>query len=391
MTYAPNDPAPAAGVARSGSATLSPSFPPDNKGTGPTKVQWALLTILGWTAEGIIQIGPDFLKGIHWYAALGKLLEAWSWVPLTPIILAVDRKLSAGGKSLIRMCLIHLLLSVPFSVARTFLCGLFLYPFPEISWSPLRTSDYLAYYVWGSWTMYCAFVCAVQAFKFYNGLLSSRLELERVERGYIESRLNALRLQLEPHFLFNALNAISSEVMENPELVQDMIESLGALLRRSMDCHGTAEITLAQELALLDHYLAIQKLRFGDRVDIRIEVEPTALSATVPSMLLQPLVENAIRHGIERRISGGTVAISAKAAGDQLQILVIDDGVGLSPGWRMEACSGLGLRVTRERLDALYSRTDDRFAISPRQSGGVEVSIRIPLNMAGAEVDGLAV
>jgi two-component sensor histidine kinase len=390
MSHAPNDPATAIGDARSGSVPLLSSFLRGATGGGPTKIQWAVLVVLGWTAEGLIQVGPDLLKGIHWYEFLGKLLEAWSWVPLTPIIVAIDRKLSAGQASVTRLCLIHLLLSIPFSVIRTYVCGLLFYPFPEIGWSPLRTSLYLTYYLWGSWMMYCAFVCAVQAFKFYNGLLTSQLELERVKRGYIESRLNALRLQLEPHFLFNALNAISSEVVENPELVQDMIESLGALLRRSMDHHGSTEITLAQELTLLDHYLAIQKLRFGDRVDIRIEVEPAALSALVPSMMFQPLVENAIRHGLERRISGGMVAISAKAAGDELRVHVTDDGMGLPADWRMETCSGLGLRVTRERLEALYSHADDRFAISPRPGGGVEVSIRIPFNASGAGTDGLA-
>ena len=390
MSYASNDPAPTKGNARSGSAILSPPFLRGAKGAAPTKLQWALLVVLGWTAEGLVQVGPDLLKGVHWYEFLGKLLEAWSWVPLTPVILAIDRKLSAHQASVTRLCLMHLLLSIPFSVIRTYLCGLLFYPFPEIDWSPLRTSLYLTYYLWGSWMMYCAFVCAVQAFKFYNGLLTSQLELERVKRGYIESRLNALRLQLEPHFLFNALNAISSEVVENPELVQDMIESLGALLRRSMDHHGSTEITLAQELTLLDHYLAIQKLRFGDRIDIRIDVEPAVLSATMPSMLLQPLVENAIRHGLERRISGGVVSISAKAAGDALRVQVTDDGEGLPADWRIETCSGLGLRVTRERLEALYSPADDRFAISPCPGGGVEVTIRIPFNAPGAETDGLA-
>jgi len=385
MSHAPDVPAPAIRKARSVSAPFLPSFLQRATGAGPTKLQWALLVVLGWTAEGLIQVGPDLLKGLHWYEFLGKLLEAWSWVPLTPIIVAIDRKLSAGQRSLTRLCLIHLLLSMPFSVIRTYLCGLLFYPFPQIDWSPLRTSLYLTYYLWGSWMMYCAFVCALQAFKFYNGLLTSQLELERVRRGYVETRLNALQLQLEPHFLFNALNAISSEVVTNPELVQEMIESLGALLRRSIECHGSTEIALAQELVLLDHYIAIQKLRFGNRVAIRIEVEPAALSAMVPSMLLQPLVENAIRHGLERRISGGVVAVSATAAGDQLRIRVSDDGAGLPADWRMETCSGLGLRVTRERLEALYSRSDDRFAIAARAGGGVEVSICIPLNRAGIE------
>jgi two-component system LytT family sensor kinase len=231
----------------------------------------------------------------------------------------------------------------------------------------------------------------LQAFNFYNRFLTSQLTLERVEKRLIESRLNALRLQLEPHFLFNALNAISSEVVSNPELVQEMIEDLGALLRRSIDCHGSTEITLAEELALLDHYLAIQKLRFGDRIDIRIDAEPAALSTMVPSLLLQPLVENAIRHGIERRMSGGMIAISARLSDDRLQIDVQDDGIGLPLNWRMEASTGLGVRVTRERLETLYSEAGEHhFIISPRQGGGTQVAIQIPLHRTGVEIDGRA-
>src|SRR5206468_3638425 len=132
-----------------------------------------------------------------------------------------------------------------------------------------------------------------------NRSLTGQLQLERVEKSLIESRLNALRLHLEPHFLFNALNAISAELGARPELARSMIGDLGALLRRSLDCKDSAEITLGQELALLEHYLSIQRVRFGERLAIEIEVEPDLLSLMVPSMLLQPLVENAIRHGIE--------------------------------------------------------------------------------------------
>jgi LytS/YehU family sensor histidine kinase len=170
-----------------------------------------------------------------------------------------------------------------------------------------------------------------------------------------------------------------------------MIEDLGALLRQSLDCQDSMEISLAQELALLDHYLAIQKLRFGKRLDVRIDVEPAILSAMVPSMLLQPLIENAIRHGIESRVSGGMIAVSAEQIGDQLQINVVDDGVGLPADWRMEACAGLGVRVTRERLDALYPGTAEHgFIVSRRESGGTEVAIRIPLHQIGAEALGTA-
>ena len=164
-----------------------------------------------------------------------------------------------------------------------------------------------------------------------------------------------------------------------------MIEDLATLLRRSLDSQGT-EITLTEELALLDHYLSIQKRRFGQRIEVGVDVEPSVMSARVPSMLLQPLVENAIRHGLEGRLSGGTIAISAHREAGILKIYVIDDGVGLPGGWRMEACGGLGVRVTRERLEALYPEIEgESLTISRRDAGGTEVSIRIPLNTVGAK------
>lgn len=203
--------------------------------------------------------------------------------------------------------------------------------------------------------------------------------------------MNALRLQLEPHFLFNTLNAISSELAANPELAREMIEDLGTLLRQSLDCQGSKKITLAQELALLDRYLAIQKLRFGDRIDVQIEVDPATLSAMVPSMFLQPLVENAIRHGLEGRLTGGSILVSAEHVDDQLHIKVIDDGVGLPSLWRIETSAGLGISVTRERLEALYSEPAEHdFTISRRKGAGTEVAIRIPLHDTGTEARDVA-
>ena len=345
----------------------------------------AVVTFLGWTAVGLLQVVPDYIVDFHWIAVLGKLIEAWIWVLLTPLILLINRKLGAVLTSVTSLCVAHLLLSIPFAGLGTLLRGLFFLPFPQIYWNPLKNVAYLTYSLWGSWWTYCAYAALLQAFRFQNGFLTSQLELERVKRGLVESRLNALRLQLEPHFLFNALNAISSQVMKNPPLVLEMIEDLGMLLRRSIESHGSSRITLGQEMALLDRYLAIQKRRFGKRIDFRIDVEPSALSATVPSLLLQPLVENAIRHGIEGRPSGGMVTISARVTGEELRIDVIDDGVGLPPHWRMEACSGLGLRVTRERLEALYSPANDRFVISPGEGRGTAVVIRIPRMTGSAD------
>jgi two-component sensor histidine kinase len=357
----------------------------------PAWLNSALLTVSVWTAVGLFQAVPDLFDGFLWEETVGKVLEAWAWALLTPAILLIDRKLSARHPNVFRLGLFHLLLSIPFSLAHTVLSGLLFYPIEEIWWNPLLSTEFGIYFFLGGWITYGAFIGILQTFKFYNRFMTSQVELERVGKRLVESHLNALRLQLEPHFLFNTLNSISSELAAHPELAREMIEDLGALLRQSLDCQGNREITLARELALLDHYLAIQKLRFGDRIDIRVEAEPEALSAMVPSMFLQPLVENAVRHGLEGRLSGGNIIVSARLVDDHLRVEVIDDGVGLPPGWRMESCAGLGIRVTRERLQALYPDPGEHdFTISRHRHAGTEVAIRIPLHRIGAETRGLA-
>ena len=345
-----------------------------------TRLQRAMLVLLLWTALGAFLAVPETLKSFTWHALVGKLTDVWAWALLTPALLLIDRKFASSDQSIARSLLLFLLLSVPITLIHTYLAGLLLYPFPQVPWNPLHNSDFAVYYFLGGWGTYCAFVSILLALRYYNRFLTGQLQLERVEKSLLESRLNALRLHLEPHFLFNALNAISSEVGTDPALARNMIGDLGALLRRSLDSKDSKEIALAQELALLEHYLAIQRVRFGDRVDVQIDVEPDMLSAMVPPMLLQPLVENAFRHGIEGRLSGGKILVSGARAGDCLRLQVVDNGVGISRRWRMEGVTGHGLRVTLERLKALYPGSGDEcLTLRRRKGGGTEVTIEIPL------------
>jgi two-component system LytT family sensor kinase len=337
-----------------------------------SRLQLAALIFCVWTAVGVFLAMPDMLKGFHKYALIAKVIEAWAWSLLTPVVLLVDRKVDSKGRNIVRLTLIFLLLSIPFSLTHTYLAAMLLYPIPQIDWSPLRNHQFAIYYFISGWVTYCAIIGILLAFKFYN-------RFERSQRSLLEWRLNALRLHLEPHFLFNALNAISSEMVKRPHVAQDMIADLGALLRLSLDSKDSPEIGLAQELTLLDHYLSIQKIRFGKRIDIKVEIEPDALSARVPSMLLQPLVENAIRHGVEGRRSGATIFISASRAGNRLQLRVADNGRGLPAGWKLESSTGHGLRVTLERLIALYPECGGEcLTIGRRAGGGTEVTVRLP-------------
>jgi LytS/YehU family sensor histidine kinase len=189
-------------------------------------------------------------------------------------------------------------------------------------------------------------------------------------------------MQLDPHFLFNALNTISSQVERDPRLARTMIEHLGDLLRLSLDARDRQEIPLAEELAFLDHYIAIQKIRFAENLRIEIQIAPEVKYALVPCLIVQPLVENAIRHGISQRASCGTVTVTAERDRNQVKIRVLDDGVGLPPGWALEESSGTGLSVTRERILGLHPNGNSRLSVRTRERGGTEVEISLPLRFA---------
>ena len=355
-----------------------------------SRIQLASLIFLSWTAFGVFMAIPELLINPDGFVFIDKLFDSWAWALLTPLLLLIDRRVSRI-QDMAHVILVFLLLSIPVSLIHTYLTGLFLYPIPKVWWSPIRNSDFAVYFFLGGLGTYGAVVGILQALRFHSRYLTGQLQLERVQRSLLQSHLHALRLHLEPHFLFNALNAISHEVATNPRLARNMIGDLGALLRRSLDCKDDAQITLAQELAILDHYVAIQRVRFGDRMEIRIDVDPNTLSARVPSMLLQPLVENAIRHGVEKQVSGGTIIVSASKSGDRLQLHVTDNGVGLPRQWQLESSAGHGLRVTVERLQALYPEcAGDCLTIGRSDMGGTDVAIRIPFQPCRIEQVGTA-
>lgn len=244
----------------------------------------------------------------------------------------------------------------------------------------------IGWFLW-SCIVYWMIAGTLQAYRYYERFMSSEVQLERMEKSYSQARLNALRMQLDPHFLFNALNTISSHVERDPKLTRLMIEHLGDLLRMSLESKDRQEVPLAEELAFLDHYLAIQRIRFGRRLKVEIDIAPEVRYASVPSLFLQPLVENAIRHGISHRASGGTVKVTAEPVNGKLAIRVFDDGTGLPEGWSLEKSTGLGLSVTRERIAGLYPNGEGTFAIRGRDEGGTLVEIVLPLRVIGEEAN----
>jgi len=255
-------------------------------------------------------------------------------------------------------------------------------PWSSLRISQLFTPAVIGWQIW-CWLIYWIILGGIQAYQYYQRYIASELRLERLEHSFSEARLNALRMQLDPHFLFNALNTISSHVERDPKLTRRMIEHLGDLLRMSLESKDRQEVPLAEELAFLEHYLEIQKIRFGDQLRVVMDVAPEVKYAAVPSMFIQPLVENAIRHGISRRASGGTIVVRAKPLADRLEIRVIDDGVGLPLGWKIEEAEGLGLSITRQRIAGLHPNGASRFVVRNRREGGTEVDVSLPLRLVG--------
>src|ERR1700686_1143876 len=192
-------------------------------------------------------------------------------------------------------------------------------------------------------------------------------------------------MQLQPHFLFNSLNTISVLMMRDAEAANRMLVRLSELLRLSLDHVSSQEVTLRQELQFLNGYLEIEQTRFQDRLTIDKQIEPATLDAAVPNMILQPLVENAIRHGIAKRPEPGTVEIRSRVEGANLRLEIRDNGTGLATNSNSSS-TGLGLANTRARLQQLYG-SQHQFELGNASVGGVIVSILIPFRVVHEDRD----
>jgi len=208
----------------------------------------------------------------------------------------------------------------------------------------------------------------------------SEARANELERQAVTARLQALQAQIEPHFLFNTLANVVSLIETEPARARGMLERLIELLRSSLAASRAEQGTLGQELALLAPYLEILKVRMGARLRYAVDVEPALLDVQLAPLTLQPLVENAIRHGLEPKVEGGTVRIGARAQGEELLIEVMDDGMGFAP----RAGSGVGLDNVRERLRSCYGNAA-RITIEDAQPG-TRVRLWLPLHRAPAAV-----
>lgn len=291
-----------------------------------------------------------------------SLSEWWLWAMLTPLVVGLARRFPLHGARWKQSLAVHALAGIAVAVGKTaadravfaLITGFWIYL--------LATTLALQLVV------YAGIVAAAHGLEYYR---RSR-ERELLERRLADARLQLLTIQLQPHFLFNTLNTIAELVHEDAEAADRMITALGDLLRQSLDLGGTQEISLARELDLLRTYLDIQKARFGDRLDVRLSIPADVEGARVPIMLLQPIVENAIRHGLAARLT-----VQARQEGEHLVIDVTDEGTGAADD-ALRGRAGIGLGNTRERLAALYG-SDASLDLMNVTSGGARVTVRLPV------------
>lgn len=333
----------------------------------------ALIVWGAWTAVALlfaIQTHFQTIGGAdppRWSWILAWQLSGWwSWALFTAPVCAF-----AAWAVPIRRPVVLIAAHIPMALATAVLCAGFEGGLKAVL-GLYRTPHTLSTGISDAVQMYWTFNLLVYAMVagLYHAWRAARLEMQLVQ-----ARLDALVGQLQPHFLFNTLHTISAFVLEDPKQANRMITRLSELLRQSFNRERGPLVTLEEELELLDHYVAIQEARFGDRLRVTFRVDPRAASAVVPTLLLQPLVENAIRHGVVPNGDVAEIAIAAVREGDRLHLEVRDNGPGLngSPG-----SAGLGLANTRARLRELYG-PNHRFELTNAPApGGALAVIDIP-------------
>ncbi|WAS99106.1 sensor histidine kinase [Nannocystis punicea] len=307
---------------------------------------------------------------------VGELLTFAPWLPLAPLALLAARRFPLVGEGRGRHLVVLLGVGVGLALAHVVL-GVVLAALVRGEWWPLpelleQVRQTIPRAVGPHLVVYAALVAVAHALAFRRDAEARARRAAALEGALARAERDRLRMQLHPHFLFNTLHAVSALMTRDVAGARRMIAGLSELLRISLD-DDDDDVPLARELEILDLYLRIQQTRFADRLTVTIDVEPAARAARVPKLLLQPLVENAIRHGVEPRAGGGALELEARRRGDRLHLELRDDGAGLSS----RAREGVGLGNTRARLEKSYPG-DHRFSLAPRDGGGVVVGIDLP-------------
>ena len=353
-----------------------------------------LVSAQHWAVMQLDNVPTDWKTVGH---ALLKELPFWYlWVLLAPVVVLAVRRVPLVRGKLTWAIPAHVLIALVTVLIHAAL-QLFIYretgfpTQPGSFWSVYRGA--ILFRVTLGLLGYTLLFAVVMAAEYYDRFRERERAAAALSVQLAEARLAALRMQLNPHFLFNTLNTVAMQVRrgENTEAVR-MLAGLSDILRHVLEDSPPQEVTVRQELAFIDRYLAIERSRFGDRLRVNVSVEPDALDALVPNLVLQPLVENAIRHGIGRRAAAGRLDIRVARNGDALELVVQDDGPGpsqdpdtVTPATGIPLSSGgIGLRNTASRLQQLYGDAG-RFTLEGGPAGGAVARVVVPWHLERAE------
>src|SRR5262245_10422686 len=362
------------------------------------KINWrrAAFLFIGWTLVSII------FAGISYAAAIGEnnrefgfvsalrlnLVQFYVWAILTPFVFRFSRRFPIELRPLnVRNLLLYFPALISFAGIHQVLHLAILWSiWPR--WStryPALMDCYRAYFAFGFYIdliIALLIVIAVHALFYYQNFRASELAQSSLKTQLAQAQLRALKMQLHPHFLFNTLHSISSLVLEDPPKANSMIARLGDFLRLTVENSEQQLVTLKEETEFLRCYLDIEQVRFGDRLTVAFELEPQTLSAQVPHLILQPVVENAIQHAIAPRAAQGHINIQAKRLDSLLRVAISDNGPGITSNPNSLGKKGVGLSNVRSRLQQIYG-PDFRFELMNAGDGGLTVVIEIPFQREG--------
>jgi two-component system LytT family sensor kinase len=347
-------------------------------------IRWAL-GVACWTAVGLSFAFQFYISsqkagiGVTWGQAVGYALGDWYVFAILSVpVVWLARRFQFESGTRPKAFAIHVMGGIIFSLAYMVLRAL------VGRWqSSASFADAFQPLLVKTWhfnlLVYWVIVAVTFAFDYYRKYRERELHAAELEKNLAQAKLQALQMQLNPHFLFNSLHSISALMHQDVDAADRMIARLSELLRAALAGSDTQEVTLREELEFTRRFLEIEQIRFGDRLAVKMEIAPDTLDALVPNLILQPLVENAIRHGIEPRARPGRIEVKAERANGELRLAVSDDGDGLSSGAQTE---GVGLSNTRARLRTLYGEAHG-IELRPAPGRGLLVQLTIPIKLRG--------
>jgi two-component system, LytTR family, sensor kinase len=344
-----------------------------------------IFNLVAWTLVGLFFTSQVLFNSIYMekrmptgYVFFMQMSICYLWALMTPLVLWLARRFRIDRDKWLRRTLFHLfvggLLVGSMSAVHYVL---FIYYFDRLEYlTPLRDLQYVLYNLDRQISIYWLLVLLSHALNYYQSYRKGELRASRLETQLAQSQLEALKMQVHPHFLFNTLHSISALLNRDTEAARRMITRLGDFLRLTLENAGAQEVTLQEEMEFLNKYLEIERIRFRDRLTTSVDVDPSVLDVRVPNLILQPIVENAMRHAVACQHEG-RIEISAHPRNGSVRIQVKDNGPGLHDDSLNQIGKGVGLANTKARLQRLYG-SHHLLELANGATGGLVVTLEVP-------------